>query len=497
MNAGIRSFFRLAFGGKALRFGRGLFGLATVALAMSANGEDWTRFRGENGTGLSVAEKPLPVEFNAEKNLKWKLALPGPGHSCPIVHGSKLFVTCWSGYGTGSDGDDLQKLKRHLVCVDRESGKILWDRPVPAVLPEDDFEGMFAEHGYASHTPVTDGERVYAFFGKSGVHAFDMEGKELWQAAVGEGLDPRRWGSSSSPILVDDVLVVLAAAESTTMFGFDKRTGKELWKRQADGFQGTWGTPIVVAYPDGKKEIVVGVPYEVWAFEPKTGEFQWFFPISDTDSYCSSVVADKVGIVYAIEGRSGGAFAFKAGGIDDISKTSLVWEKPLRNRIGTPLILGDRLYFFAGKIARCVDTKTGELIYESRLPAAGGAAPAPGAPAGGPRDGDRGAGPGFGGQGSGGPGPGGQGFGGPGFGGRGGRGGGMGGQDYSSPVAGDGKIYYVTRNGDIHVIKAGDAFESLAVNRVTSEPEDFSASPAIADGHLYIRSSKNLYCIGE
>ena len=266
-------------------------------------------------------------------------------------------------------------------------------------------------------------------------------------------------------------MIVLASAESQTLFAFDKETGKEVWKKTADGFAGTWGTPVLVDNPDGAKDLVIGVPYEVWAFNPENGKFKWYFSVADSDSYCSSLIADK-GIVYSLEGRNGGGFALKAGGTGDVTKTNLLWEKPLRNRIGTPVLVDGKLFYFSGRIARCIDAATGEQIFEARLPQASSSGTQPDANA--PRGGRGGR------QGGGG----------------GGRGG-MGGQDYSSPVVADGKIFYVTRNGDIHVIQVGSDFKSLAVNRLTNDEEDFSASPAVSDGQLFIRSSKHIYCVGQ
>ncbi|MFO0064432.1 MAG: PQQ-binding-like beta-propeller repeat protein [Pirellulaceae bacterium] len=427
--------------------------------------EDWLRFRGDNGTGVSTSSPPLPVEFGPDQCLKWKVALPGPGHSSPIVVGDKVLVTCWSGYGTKEGEDDPAQLKRHLICLSRVDGKVLWDRTVDAVLPEDRYGGMFAEHGYASHTPVSDGHWVYVFYGKSGVHAYDLDGNLQWSCMVGEGLDPRGWGSSSSPILAGDLLIVLASAESQTLFGLDKKSGKEMWKEQADGFGGTWGTPILVQSGEGKTELVVGVPYEVWSFQPETGKFNWYCSVAESDSYCSSVIAegDKI---YSIEGRSGGGFSIRAGGKGNVTESSIQWQKPLRNRIGTPLLVDGRLYFFSGRIAQCVDAATGEELFQGRLPQGKSSPAASERPAGGDRGGRRGGGP-------------------------------MGGQDYASPVAGDGKIYFVTRSGDIHVLRASSVFESLAVNRLTDAAEDFSATPAISDGQLFIRSSKHLYCIEQ
>jgi len=132
--------------------------------------------------------------------MKWKVALPGPGSSSPIVVGDRIFVTCWSGYGVdrGNPGDQ-KALRLHLICLDRNTGKTIWDKAVEPTLPEDNYGGMFAEHGYASHTPVSDGERVYVYFGKSGALAFDMDGNQLWQTKIGTESDPRGWGSASRP----------------------------------------------------------------------------------------------------------------------------------------------------------------------------------------------------------------------------------------------------------------------------------------------------------
>lgn len=127
---------------------------------------DWRRFRGPNGSGLAPDDQPVPTEWSATKNLKWQTELPGPGSSSPIVVGDRVFVTCWSGYATdGGQGGDISALKRHLICVDRATGKIMWDRDVPAKQPEERYGGMFAQNGCTSHTPVSDGTHVFAFRG--------------------------------------------------------------------------------------------------------------------------------------------------------------------------------------------------------------------------------------------------------------------------------------------------------------------------------------------
>jgi len=443
--------------------------LGSIGGFQSLNAEDsWTRFRGPDGSGVSTEAAATPTKWSDTENLKWKTALPGPGSSSPIVVGDKIFVTCWSGYGVDRDGGgDQANLKRHLICIDKSSGKIAWDKSVPAVLPEDEYGGMFAEHGYASHTPVSDGKKVYVFFGKSGALAFDLDGNQLWQTKLGDGLDPRRWGSSSSPILYNNILIVTASAESQAIVGLDTENGKELWRAEAEGLNSTWGTPILVPIDDKKTDLVIGVPYEFWGLDPTTGKLRWFCEVMETDSFCSSVIAHD-GIVYGIEGRGGGSIAVRAGGKDDVTKTNVVWQGRNSSRISTPIYYDGRIYFFAGRVANCIHAATGKEIYQTRLPAGNINAAentARGNDAGGRRGGA--------------------------------GGGGRGGQDYGSPVIADGKIYFVTRNGDMHVIKASKEFESISVNRVTSDREDFSGSPAISNGEIFVRSSKHLYCISD
>ena len=429
---------------------------------------DWPRFRGENGTGIATDAGSLPTKWSPTENLKWKVALPGPGSSSPIVVGDKVFVTCWSGYGTDRQAPgDQSQLRRHLVCLDRETGTTLWDKSIEPVLPEDDYRGMFTQHGYASHTPTSDGQRVYAYFGKTGAMAFDMDGNVLWQTKLGTESDPRGWGSASSPILYKNLVIVTASAESEALVALDKETGGEVWRQEAAGFSGTWGTPILVPVDDQRTDLVIGVPFEIWALNPDTGKLQWYCEAMDTDSFCSSVVTDG-GVIYAIEGRNGGSIALRAGGKDDVTKSHVVWTGRHTNRIATPLVVDGRIYFFANGVANCLDTATAKEIYKARLGGSDTDVQGSSQAASGPR-------------GSAGPA-------------RRGRGGPMSG-DYASPILADGKIYYVARSGMVYVLKPGDQFEQLAVNRMTSDTEDFSATPAADDGSLFFRSDKHLYCV--
>jgi outer membrane protein assembly factor BamB len=435
--------------------------LAVLALlgATAANAGDWPRFRGPGGTGVSPDKTPTPTKWSPTENLKWKTKLPGPGVSCPIVVGDKVFVTCYSGYGVGRGNlGSMSNLKRHLVCVDRKSGKILWDKSVKAVLPEDPFRGPgIPQHGYASHTPVSDGKNVYVFFGKSGALAFDMDGNQLWQKSAGTGSDRMRYGSASSPVLYKNLMIVTAPAESESIVAFDKTTGKQAWQQKIAGYSNLWGTPVLVKIDDARTDLVIGVPGEIWALNPETGKLRWYCEGVPADQFNSSVVVvDKT--VYAVQAGArggGGSIAVKAGGKGNITKSNVVWSGRQSSRFPTPVVYEGRLYVVASKTATCLDAKTGNQVFRSRLQ---------GGNAGGrPRGG--------------------------------GRRGGFGGGDYSSPIIADGKLYYVTRGGDMYVLKAGKTFERLAVNRVTTDSEDFSATPAVSDGELFIRSNRKLYCV--
>jgi outer membrane protein assembly factor BamB len=163
-----------------------------------------------------------------------------------------------------------------VVCLDLKSGRILWDRSVEPVLPEDPYMGQFTQHGYASHTPTSDGTRIYVFFGKTGVLAFDLEGKKLWQTGVGIGSGAHGWGTASSPILYKDLVIVPAAAESQSLVALNRESGKE-------------GTDLVLA-----------VPHKIWGFNPDTGKRRWSCDGLDSDSICSSPIA-RDGIVYVLE----------------------------------------------------------------------------------------------------------------------------------------------------------------------------------------------------
>ncbi len=411
---------------------------------------DWTRFRGPNGSGVSADDKPTPVKWSESHNLKWKTALPGPGASCPIIVGDRIYVTCYSGYGiTRQDPGDISALKRHLVSLDRATGKRLWSKTIDSFQPEDPYSGAgVPEHGYATHTPVSDGQNIFVFFGKSGVLAFDRNGEQLWHTSVGTESDPPRWGSASSPILYKNLLIVPATAESEALVALDKKTGEPVWRAEASGFSMSWSTPILVPVDDTRVDLVVGVGREIWGFNPDTGKLRWFCEGIKNDSFSSSVVAHG-DIVFAVEGDSG-SLAVRAGGKGDVTDSHVVWKGRDSGQFASPIVHKGRIYVIANNIVTSIDEKSGKRLSRSRIT--------------GDVEGPR-------------------------------RGGG--GADYASPVLSDNRIYYVKRSGDVHVLSTGDEIQQLAVNRVTRNAEDFSATPAISDGELLIRSDKTLYCIAS
>lgn len=417
--------------------------LAAVPLA-PARGDDWPQFRGPGLSGRS-AGAPLPTRWSDTENLRWKVELPGPGSSSPIVVGNKVFLTCWSGYGVGGSYREQKNLRRHLVCVDVEDGKVRWSKAVAPVLPEDDYRGFLVQHGYASHTPASDGERVFCFFGKTGVVAFDLEGRRLWQTSVGTGSAKSGWGTGASPILHGDLVIVNAGAESGSLRALNKNTGKEVWK--VSGVRNTWCTPGVVRTKAGQDELLVTVPDEVWGFDPGTGTKLWWAKVGIGEFPIPGVISEQdVAFVAGGRGRGSGAVAaVRTGGRGDVTKTHVLWKSSEYSPVPTPILVDGKLYCLNDSgFAFCVDAATGKRIYRERLLGGG---------AGGNRS------------------------------------------TYASMVAANGKLYALSRTGGTHVIAAGSEYSRIACNAFASDMSDFNGTPAIGAGRLFLRSNTHLYCV--
>ena len=424
--------------------------LALTLMTVTAVAEDWPRFRGPMGSGVANSGTAVPSTWSPKANLAWKVEMPGPGASSPIIVGNKAFVTCYSGYGLDqSNPGELENLVRHLVCVDMQTGKKLWQKDVKVVLPEDPYSGIgVTAHGYASHTRVSDGKNVYAFFGKSGVHAFDMDGNKLWSAEVGKESDPTRWGSSSSPIVFENLVIVTASAESQSIVGLDKSSGKEVWRQEAKGLDGMWGTPALVKIDDNRTDLVMCVSKELWGLNPKTGKMRWLADATGAQNAYSSIIQDG-SRVFAVTGRGGGSVAVDAGGSGDISKTNTVWTGGVSGSFASPVRHESKIYAIARGIVTVMDTDTGEQLERLRLK-------------GGEQTGGR-----------------------------------FGSLDYPSPIVVGDRLFYMNGSGQMYVFALGDKMEQLAVNKVTNDKEIFWGTPAVSNDKLVIRSSENLYCVAD
>jgi outer membrane protein assembly factor BamB len=410
-----------------------LLAVIGLLLGMPAAGADWPCFRGPQGLGVAE-DRGLPTRWSATENVLWKRKLPGPGASSPIISAGRLFVTCYSGYGVGKGGD-MEKLRRHLLCLDAKTGDVLWQRDVAAVLPESRYDRFMAEHGYSSSTPAADGERVYVFFGRSGVLAFDFEGRQLWQTIVGTALNG--WGSAASLVLYKDRILVNATVEKSALIALDKRSGKELWK--AKGIRDSWSTPVLAEVPGGGTEVVLNTLGEILAFDPNTGQKLWECEgIGGTAA--TSTPVTRGGIVWLMgtgfEGRM--TLAVRAGGRGDVTETHILWRQKVGAGICSPVLYGDYLFWVNGQVG-CLRADTGEVVFRERLYEAR--------------------------------------------------------QEYASPVVADGKLFAFTRRNGGYVLAASGKFERLAHNDL-GDTSQFNASPAISDGRLFVRSDEYLYCIG-
>ena len=412
--------------------------------------EDWLRFRGPDGSGVATDSEKLPTAWSPNANLAWKSEMPGPGASSPIIVGNKALVTCYSGYGLSQEEPgEIENLVRHLVCVDVKTGEKLWQKDIKAAQPEDKYTGVgVTAHGYSSHTPVSDGTNVYAFFGKSGVHAFDLDGKELWQADVGKESDPTKWGSSSSPILYNDTVIITAACESQSIIGLNKKTGEELWREEAEGLDGMWGTPTLVKVDENRTDLVMCVAKEMWGLSPDNGKLRWFADATGAQHAYTSVITDK-NRVYAFTGRGGGSIAIDAGGSGDISETNTVWTGRDSASFASPVRHDSKLYVVTRGILNVVDAKSGENVKKVRLKGT-------------KKTGGR-----------------------------------FGTLDYPSPVVANDHMYYMNGSGQMYVFKLGDEPTQIAVNQVTNDKEVFWGTPAVSNGSMVIRSAKYLYCVAN
>ena len=403
--------------------------LVLSVLSGSSHAADWAGFRGPGSRGISD-DASIPAEWNDTENLKWKIKLPGKGYSSPIVVADRVFVTCYSG-GEG----DLSELQRQLLCLDRGTGAQLWSKVVPSEGGERAIPRFAGTPGYASNTPVSDGERIYVLFGNTGLFAFDMTGKQVWKGDVG-GEGAATFGSASSPILHGDNVIISAGCESESIRALNRKTGAEVWKTEASSLSSSYSTPVVVSSPQGADELLVSVAQEIWSLNPASGKLKWYAATRVDRSACPVLVAED-GVVYAIGGRSGGRTAVRLGGQDDVTDSHVLWSRPGGAYVPSPVLHKGHLYWVTDRgVVNCVDIRTGDQAGQKRL----------------------------------------------------------GGQYYASITLIGQRLYAVSRFGGTFILDATPELTQIAHNTLTDE-SDFSASPAVSDGQLFIRSDAGLYCI--
>ncbi|MCB9868526.1 MAG: PQQ-binding-like beta-propeller repeat protein [Planctomycetes bacterium] len=438
--------------------------LAFAALA-AAQPPAWPCFRGPNRDGAAQADARPPLEWSNTKNLAWRVALPGPGASSPIVCGDRVFVTCYTGYGAHlDDGGDFKKLVHHLVCVARERGAILWQRAVPGPLPHKARPMQLTEHGFASPTPATDGRAVYCYFGRAGVVAFDLDGKVLWQTDLGEptkGAPPPtntvehkgkvlslRWGTAASPLVCGDLVLVNASEQSNSIRALDRATGKLRWTYESANLEGCATTPAVVAV--GKtQQVVMCLGGAVWGLGLEDGKLRWQVETGTRGGMSPTPVSDAER-VYTFGGdgksfalwltpRSPQGAATATGERGPVDDRRIAW-KGANVDIPSPALHDGKLFLVSQSgIGTVVTSRDGKTLVTGRLE-------------------------------------------------------GRTGKVYASPLIAAGRMYVVSRKRGTFVYSADEKLRLLHRNELDDESV-FNGSPAVDGPRLFLRSDKFLYCL--
>lgn len=410
-------------------------------------GQNWTQFRGGNGGHAEGAK--FPTLWGDETNIHWKAKLPGRGSSSPVVWNDRVYATSFEGFETVDNALGTPvSLKRCLSCIDSKSGKEKWTTRIePSQAPES-YQGFMLKHGYASSTPAVDETGVYLFLGNSGAAKYSHDGQELWSVNCGTGTHV--FGSSNSPLLVNDLVVINASIESRTVLAIDKESGEKVWEYSSQdgtdaahpGVSESWNTPVLVTVDEKRQEIVLSVRGWILALDPDDGTLNWYCRGID-DYVCPSIIAGE-GVVYAMGSRRNQCLAIRTGGTGDVSKSHLIWTLDKGSDVSSPLLFEGHLYWANEKsgIVYCVDAESGKIEYEERLI----------------------------------PGP---------------------GKIFASPTVADRKIFYVSQSMGTYVIDAKKTFLQLAHNPIRNDTSIFNASPTPVGDRLLLRSDQYLYCIGN
>lgn len=434
--------------------------LVTMLFGYSyAYGENWPHWRGPSQTGVST-ERGLPERWSERENVAWRAPVRGLGISSPIVWGDYVFVTSQIGRsarragthptlvqggspsaagerplggGAASAGGRVSFL---VTALHRIDGRKLWEYELPA---EGQLAAVHDKHNLASSSPVTDGRRVYAWFGTGQIVALDMAGRLLWSRHLGREYAPFdiNWGHSSSPALFNDALVLLCYHDPAAyLMSLDAASGKTLWRVPRGKDINSYSTPLVVQTKAGS-ELVVNSSIGVSGHSPTTGELLWHIEESNRFPIPMPVASD--GIIYTSRGyRSGPYMAIRPGGKGDVSKSHIVWRTDTGAPYVSSLVYYDGFLYMAGDVGvlSAIDAKTGQRVWQERT----------------------------------------------------------GGVFTASPVAADGKIYLLSEDGQTIVLAAGKTPRVIARNRLDARQ---LASPAISGGRIFIRTDDGVIAVGQ
>lgn len=433
-----------------------------VLLASVPPAGNWPQWRGPSGLGVS-AEPGLPVTWSASENMAWSVALAGLGASSPIVWNDRVFVTSQIGLAGLRDGshprlarDDAALTERErplggqraspsgtagaiqfvVECFSRMDGRRLWQYRFAAEGP---FPELHEQHNLATPTPVTDGRYVYAWFGTGQIVALDMSGALVWTRHLGREYSPFDigWGHGSSPVLHDDLVILLCDHESSSyLLALDARTGAQRWKADRGAGRVSFSTPLRVPSGDGH-ELIVNSSERIDAYDPATGRLLWHAGDPRQSPIPSAVFHD--GVIYLTRGyRNSPCLALRPGGRGDVSASHVLWRQPGGGSYVSSLVYYDGLLYLTNDIGilTCADATTGARVWQARLN----------------------------------------------------------GVFFASPVAADGKVYFVSETGETIVVRAGRTPEVIARNDLG---ERLVASPAIAGGRIFLRSDARLFAIGK
>ena len=433
------------------------FGLAALRLDAAVGPDaNWPQWRGPHGLAVS-SETGLPTEWTPSANIVWKTEIPGRGHSSPIVWGDRIFLTTSlkgeqvpgrkapvhpgfdlePGYVHPDSTDVNYRHTLKVLAVDATSGRIVWERTAyDGVM----FDDRHRKNTFASPTMATDGRLVFAFFESLGLYAYDFHGHLQWRAELGP-IIKAGLGPGTSPVIFEDLVILLCDQEMGTgsyIAAFDRATGKRMWRTERTNRR-SWATPLLVRAGD-RTELVTSGAESVIAYDPATGRELW--RANGTQSHPIPSAVAGHGLVFVSAGsQAKRALAIRLGGSGNVSDSpSVVWRYNKGTAyVPSPILYGRYLYLMTDTgLLTCLDAVTGERLYE------GGRVPVPAT-------------------------------------------------FTASPVAFDDRLLLTSEDGDTFVIKAGPAHEVLRTNSVG---EPVYASPALANGRIYIRGERHLFAIG-